>query len=148
MNVMRRLAGERGTAVLEFAIVAPVIVLIVFGIIDFARAMNYYDNLTSAAGQGARAAAVSLNPDNGTAASGTSIQTALINTITPSQEQRGNVHVCIVAPSTALGQPVTVQTYYRVPFFFGATGLDIRTSATERISAPVTWTAGNVGGPC
>ena len=60
----RRLArSERGTAVVEFALIAPLLFLIVFGIIEFGRILNDYNQLTQLAGQGARAAAVNRNPD-------------------------------------------------------------------------------------
>ena len=53
-----RLRSERGTAVVEFALVGPILFLLVLGILDFGRALNYYNTLTQLAGQGARAAAV------------------------------------------------------------------------------------------
>ena len=50
---LRRLAlrgrDERGTAVVEFALVLLPLCLIVFGILDFGRALNYYNNLTQLA---------------------------------------------------------------------------------------------------
>lgn len=56
--VNRRLPGtmgcDRGAAVVEFAIVLPVLLLLVFGIIDFGRALNAQIALTQAAREGAR----------------------------------------------------------------------------------------------
>ena len=49
---------ERGTALVEFALIAPLLFLLLFGIIDFGRALDYYNQVTQLAGQGARAAAV------------------------------------------------------------------------------------------
>jgi Flp pilus assembly protein TadG len=49
---------ERGAATVEFAIVLPLLVLFVFGIIEFGRAYNARIVLTSAVREGARAAAV------------------------------------------------------------------------------------------
>ncbi len=58
-RVLRRLAGEtRAAAMLEFALVLPILLLIIFGIIDFGRAFYLYNNLTNAAREGARAGAV------------------------------------------------------------------------------------------
>src|SRR5262249_11331792 len=59
----RLVRSERGTAVVEFALVAPLLFLLVFGIIEFGRILNAYNQLTQLAGQGARAAAVNRNPD-------------------------------------------------------------------------------------
>jgi Flp pilus assembly protein TadG len=50
----RRRGGDRGAAAVEFAIVFPVLMLIVFGIIDFGRALNDQITLTQAAREGAR----------------------------------------------------------------------------------------------
>jgi Flp pilus assembly protein TadG len=55
------LGCERGTALVEFALIAPILFLFLFGIIEFGRALNYYNDLTQLAGQGARAAIVSRN---------------------------------------------------------------------------------------
>ncbi|GAA5102533.1 TadE/TadG family type IV pilus assembly protein [Haloechinothrix salitolerans] len=45
---------DRGAAAVEFAIVLPVLLLLVFGIIDFGRALNAQVTLTQAAREGAR----------------------------------------------------------------------------------------------
>ena len=47
---------------MEFALLLPVLLLIVFGIIDFGRALNAQETLTQAAREGARLAA--LNQPN------------------------------------------------------------------------------------
>jgi Flp pilus assembly protein TadG len=54
----RRTASDRGTAAVEFALVLPVLLLIVFGLIDFGRALNAQISLTGAAREGARLAAL------------------------------------------------------------------------------------------
>jgi Flp pilus assembly protein TadG len=68
-RVRRRFArSECGAAAVEFALVAPVLLMLVFGIVDFGRAMWTYNVLTAALREGARAGAVSglsgSNPDN------------------------------------------------------------------------------------
>jgi Flp pilus assembly protein TadG len=50
--------GDRGAAAVEFALLLPVLLLIVFGIIDFGRALNAQITLTQAAREGARLAAL------------------------------------------------------------------------------------------
>jgi Flp pilus assembly protein TadG len=138
---------QRGTAVVEFALIAPLLFMILFGIIDFGRALNYYNQLTQLAGQGARAAAVSNNP-NGTAASSTSIQTAIKNSATGGL---GNgISVCITNTPSApkVGQAVTFRTQYSFTFlpFIGAlvSSPTITLSATqsERQEANPTYSVG------
>ncbi len=49
---------EKGAAAVEFALVLPILVLLVFGIVEFGRAYNAYLSVTHAAREGARLAAV------------------------------------------------------------------------------------------
>lgn len=59
----RRLArGERGGAVVEFALVAPLFLLLVFAAIDVGRAFYTVNQLATAVREGARLAAVQTNP--------------------------------------------------------------------------------------
>jgi hypothetical protein len=55
---MRGRRGDQGAAAVEFALVLPVLLLIIFGIIDFGRMLNAQITLTEAAREGARAAAI------------------------------------------------------------------------------------------
>jgi Flp pilus assembly protein TadG len=47
-------ARDRGAAAVEFALLLPLLLLIVFGLIDFGRALNAQITLTQAAREGAR----------------------------------------------------------------------------------------------
>ena len=49
---------ERGAAAVEFALVLPILLLLVFGIVDFGRAYNAKISLSGAAREGARALAL------------------------------------------------------------------------------------------
>jgi TadE-like protein len=49
-------AGQQSQALIEFALISPVLLLLVFGIIDIGRAVFYYDTLNHAAREGARTA--------------------------------------------------------------------------------------------
>lgn len=57
----RRFRGERGAAAVEFALIVPVLVMIVFGIVDFGFAINRDTLVNNAAREGARVGA--LDPD-------------------------------------------------------------------------------------
>ena len=59
----RRLADDSGAAMVEFAFIAALLFTLLLGFIDFGRALFLYNNLTNAAREGARAAAVQFpNP--------------------------------------------------------------------------------------
>lgn len=49
---------DRGAAAVEFALLLPVLLLVLFGLIDFGRALNAQITLTQAAREGARLAAL------------------------------------------------------------------------------------------
>jgi Flp pilus assembly protein TadG len=53
---------DRGAVAVEFALLLPLLLLLIFGIIDFGRALNAQVTLTQAAREGARLAA--LNEPN------------------------------------------------------------------------------------
>jgi Flp pilus assembly protein TadG len=62
---VRRLIGDagpqsrdRGAAAVEFALILPVVLLVIFGLIDFGRMLNAQITLTEAARESARAAAL------------------------------------------------------------------------------------------
>jgi len=50
--------SERGAAAVEFALLLPLLVLLIFGMIDFGRAINAQITITQAAREGARALAL------------------------------------------------------------------------------------------
>lgn len=49
---------DRGAAAVEFAIVVPLLCLLIFGIISYGMMLSFRQNLSQAAAEGARAAAV------------------------------------------------------------------------------------------
>jgi Flp pilus assembly protein TadG len=65
---------DRGAAAVEFALLLPLLLLLVFGIIDFGRALNAQITLTQAAREGARLAALGeSNVVSGTQAAATGL---------------------------------------------------------------------------
>jgi Flp pilus assembly protein TadG len=61
MNKKPDITREQGQTMTEFAIVLPLLVVLLFGIIQFGIAFNNYVAITDAARAGARKAAVSRN---------------------------------------------------------------------------------------
>jgi Flp pilus assembly protein TadG len=88
---------ERGQAVVEFALIVPLLVLLTMGMVDFGRVFYSYEALANAAREGARYCA--LNPGN---ASGTQSRVnGEVNGTVASVTASG----CTNQPR---GQPVTV----------------------------------------
>jgi Flp pilus assembly protein TadG len=54
----KRARGERGAAAVEFALVVPLLLLLVFGMIDFGWAINRYTVLNNATREGVRLASL------------------------------------------------------------------------------------------
>ena len=54
-------SGQRSQALIEFALVSPVLLLLLFGVIDLGRAIFYYDAINHAAREGARVAVRASN---------------------------------------------------------------------------------------
>jgi Flp pilus assembly protein TadG len=147
--------SERGQAMAEFAILIFPLALIMFGILDFGRALDYYNSVTQLAGQGARAAAVQENP-NGGAADGTfQSQLKSLSTIA---EAPARVTVCVSgthntagatwvagAPwqsgqNLSVGDTVTVTVKYAfhfIPLVHGA-NITLTAKQSERLEATST----------
>jgi hypothetical protein len=95
---------EDGVAMIEFALVLPLLVLLTFGILEFGRAINYWIDANHLANVAARWAAVDTNPG---ADDGQSLQ-AWIHDQGDTAEMRGAEQVCIDFPdgSAEVGHPV------------------------------------------
>lgn len=147
LGALRR--EQRGTALVEFALIAPVLFLLIFGVLDFSLALNDYNQASQLVGLGARAAAVNRNPDGTqTTAGGTSIQHQLAAQYAHGA-LKGNP-VCITLPSDAgAGRPVTVQVtipFHPLPLLSSIPGIggtiNITTSQTERQEIAATYQTG------
>lgn len=64
----RRLRDERGAVALEFALVLPILLVVLIGIIEFSLLLNAQLTLTSAAREGARSMALHDSPATARAA--------------------------------------------------------------------------------
>jgi Flp pilus assembly protein TadG len=135
-----RARSESGQATVEFALLLPVLLLVLLGMLDFGRAVNYYNTLTELAAEGARSAAVNVNPD-GTAVSGTSIQNQIkCQAVSKELRSSATFHVNIASGTggpapLAAGQPVKVQATYSFSFipFLKLGSVNLVGSATMRV---------------
>lgn len=87
-GLARRAPTDRGAAAVEFALLLPLLLLLVFGIIDFGRALNTQITLTQAAREGARLESLGQSAPNvigrtQTAATGLSPVTVTISSACP-----------------------------------------------------------------
>lgn len=63
LRALRRFRSERAAAAVEFALVMPILFILVFGIVDMGRLLFTANSLTSAVRDGARFAAVQTADD-------------------------------------------------------------------------------------
>ena len=61
----RRLGEEEGTALVELALVLPLLLVLLMGMLDFGKALNSWIDETHLSAEGARLAAVNYKPDSG-----------------------------------------------------------------------------------
>ena len=132
-KVGRLVLGERGAALAEFALIAPLALLLLFGIFDFGKAINFWIDETHLANSGARWAAVNRNP----ATSGT-LQNYIKDQADAAQLRNGaTVKICASDADSSgtigVGDPVEVQvsyTYNWLPFISHESGIGASTTLT------------------
>ena len=138
-----RARDEDGSALVEFTLLLPVLLLILFGVLDFGRAINYWIDESQLANVGARYAAVNRNPGPGS-----TLQESVLEQADTNELRNGGTNsvptpaqVCIDFPngSSNVGDPVetTVSvTYNWLPFLgdqLGFTTTTMSGSATMRL---------------
>ena len=143
---------ESGVALVEFALVLPLLLVILFGMLDFGKAFNYWIDETHLANEAARWAVVNKNPGGGTLQEYIQQQAD-----TPELRNGGTssvpapLQICISFPngSANVGDPVHVtasSTYNWLPLIgnrIGITQTTITGSATMRLEAiPTNYGAG------
>lgn len=75
----QRIQSERGQALVEFALVLPLLALVLFGVIQFGIAFTNYIALTDAVRAGARVAAVSRFSEDPVAAAEAAVRRSAVN---------------------------------------------------------------------
>ena len=129
----------------------PVLVLILFGMIDLGRAFNYWNDATHLTAEGARYAVVNRKPDPGSALS---LQAQIRNQADTAELRNGGTpsvgsaaQVCIDFPNgtSNVGDPVRVRmtfTYTWLPLI-GEPATPIASTTVMRLEAtPTNFTAG------
>jgi Flp pilus assembly protein TadG len=151
-NLPRRLVREeRGVALVEFALVAPLLFLVLFGVLDFGKAINYWNTETQMAAQASRIAAVNGGNTYTGSCVGGGTETTLADYIqcqTATGELRNGSAGTGSPAGTAAGdigqaiQTIVTTQYSWIPFL-GIAPITIRATATMRIERH--WADGTVG---
>ena len=138
----------------EFALVLPVLLVVLLGVLDFGKVFNYWQDATHISAEGARYAAVNRKPDPGNA---DSLQQQLREQADTAELRGGGTasiptaaEVCISFPNGTSnpGDPVEVSMtfeYHWLAFLGSEVGLTTKTitaTSTMRLEAiPTNYTA-------
>lgn len=114
-RVLRRARAERGAAAVEFALIMPILLVLVFGIISYGYMLSFRQSISQAAAEGARAAAVAQQSSNQVADATRAMNEAL-NSYGVSCGTNGtlthggdNVGTCAVSVATCAGEAASVR---------------------------------------
>jgi Flp pilus assembly protein TadG len=128
-KISSRLRRDNGQTLVEFALVLPLLVLVLFGILQFGVAFHNYLGITDAARVAARAAAVKRTNSPCVAA-----RTAIQQTVSTTQWGQISSRITCAAGAN-VGDPVTITIRY--PYSIGLPGFsasgDLHASAQERM---------------
>lgn len=122
MMRFRDRCGERGAAAVEFALILPVLVLLVLGLVEFSRVYNVQISLSNAAREGARNMAIHNRP--GDARTAASDAAPSINPAIDGSQISINPGACTA------GGAVTVTINYNVALMTGFFGASIPLTGT------------------
>lgn len=108
---MKTLSSERGAVAVEFALILPILVALLLGIMEFGRAYNAQISVTAAAREGARIMSIQGNVASAQAA---------VQAASPALNPQLTKTQIKVSPSTCTpGTNVTVTVSYRLNFITG-----------------------------
>ncbi len=120
--MVNKLRAESGASTVEFALIVPVLVLLIFGIFQFGMAFGDQLAVTHAAREGARMAAVGQYDEAAVRNRAYPVDPTAVTVAYPN----GNVH----------GEPVEVTVEYEIQVsipFFGEQAVPITSSARMRL---------------
>jgi Flp pilus assembly protein TadG len=107
-------SSERGAVAVEFALLAPILIMLLLGIMEFGRAYNVQISLTNAAREGARNMAI-----NNTQASARAAAKTAAEQLSPALAD-GNV--TFSASSCVVGSQMSVTVSYSLSTITGIAG--------------------------
>lgn len=107
MTIIKKMKGQRGASAIEFAIILPVLVVILIGIMEFGYVMFAKAVITNASREGARRGIVFSDPRPGDAEIIQAVSNYCSNLI-PS----ATVTTQVARAGNAAGDPLTVRVNY------------------------------------
>lgn len=121
----------RGQAVVEFALIVPLFLLLLFSIITIGYWMNAQQIVTTAAREGAYTGA--LTNDNG------QIEAAVLASLASLDTNRQRITIYLdpldaTSPMRQRGNPLTVRVEYQIPIVFDALPQEFRTVASQSVA--------------
>jgi Flp pilus assembly protein TadG len=108
---MKRSWRDRGAAAVEFALVMPVLLILVLGIVEFGRAYNVQTTVSAAAREGVRTMAL----QNSESAARTATKTAAAPAVTLTD---GQISVSAACPAAGTNPSALVTVTVTFPFTF------------------------------
>ncbi len=127
--------GEQGAAAVEFALVLPMLLLLVLGIADFGLAYQARVELTAAAAEGVRDWA--LNP---VATQATAEQRTREAAVTLEDDDPATKEVTTVATTCTTGQPTSLTATYQFNYLTPLPGLVAALPGDYSLENPLTFT--------
>ena len=116
-----RMKDPQGAVAVELVIILPILVVLLFGIIEFGIALSKYEVYLSAAREGARYAAVRCQPGGPGGCTDALIATKVSSASVGYPIGPGSPHESIACSSTTVGQTVQVSWQQNIavsiPFF-------------------------------
>jgi Flp pilus assembly protein TadG len=124
----RRDGDERGQALVEFALVAPILLLLILGMVDFARAWGAYEVITYQARQGARMAVIDA-PD----VTEVDVLQAIQDGMSRGSLDPSTATITISGFRAGRGEPATVHIDYPYSLMFAGRFLDWLTGSEDLV---------------
>jgi Flp pilus assembly pilin Flp len=139
-----QLRSESGQAAIEYALVLPAILLILFALVNFGFLFNYWNNEQHLASAAARYAVVGIKPSGGTTFKEAILKDADADAL------KDNAKLCVEFPEgRVIGKPVRVTiSYDYTPPLGNFTLVELKGTATQRLETVPSATAIPDGPDC
>src|SRR4051795_1940300 len=124
--ITRRLRSERGASAVEFAMIVPLLLVLVLGIAEFGRAFQVQSTLSAAAREGVRTMALQNDP-----AQARAMVRSVASSLTPALTD-GQIAIapaaCPLTPTPGASVKLTIS--YQLPFLTGFFGSGVHLTGT------------------